>query len=88
MNYLDRLTTVAEQKAAKELPNKFALVFDGWTGGNVHYIALLATFPAQNFLGYRKIILAFSPFEDETSQDSDKGLEFIKFVLERTLLML
>lgn len=36
-----------EQKIARALPNKFGLVFDGWsTHDNIHYCGLFATFPS------------------------------------------
>ncbi len=63
------------------LPSKFALVFDGWTVGDTHYVALFGTFPAETKKGYDKLLLVFSQFDVETSQDSDNHLEFVTFVL-------
>ncbi len=81
MKYIDLLTTRVEQKVAAMPPSKFAPVFDGWTVGDTHYVALFATFPAETKKGYDKLLLAFSSFDVETSLDSDDHLEFIKFVL-------
>ncbi len=81
MKYIDLLTTRVEQNVTAMLPSRFALVFDGWTVGDSHYVALFATFPAETTNGYDKLLLAFSPFDFETSQDSDNHLQFVTFVL-------
>ena len=63
------------------LPRKIALVFDGWSGSETHYVAIFATFPAQKEYEYEKILLVFSPFEIEDSQSADDHCEFANFVL-------
>ena len=46
MKAMHDLTVIVENTIKKLLPNKFALVFDGWTleGTNTHYVGLFATF--------------------------------------------
>lgn len=59
----------------------FAVVFDRWTTGSVHYVSLFATYPAKNDIGYSKILLAISPVEEETSQSFQKYYGILKFVV-------
>lgn len=42
MKYFPKLTALVEQKVAALLPEKIALVFDGWKTGSVHYFACFA----------------------------------------------
>ncbi len=46
MKYIGELTQELEAKISSILPEKFALVFDGWTldGTSTHYMAVFATF--------------------------------------------
>ena len=59
MKYLLRMTAFVERKIGRCLPEQFALVFDGWSCGSTHYVVVFATFPAQNSLGYDKVLLSF-----------------------------
>lgn len=68
MEYKKNLTKRVEAKISGLLPNKFSLVFDGWFAGTTHYIAVFATMPSENSLGYEKFLLVYSPMLDETSQ--------------------
>jgi hypothetical protein len=47
MTAMHELTVLVEKKIKECLPDKFALVFDGWTldGTNTHYMGLFATYP-------------------------------------------
>lgn len=81
MLYLRRLTVCVEKTISTLLPEKFALVFDGWSSIDSHYMGMFATFPSDNKDGFKKLLLAFSPFEDETSQNSDQHIQFCNFVL-------
>ena len=48
MRYLPRLVALVEKKISNLLPNKFAIVFDGWTAGTTHYLGVFASFTAHN----------------------------------------
>lgn len=37
-----------EQKVARLLPDKVALVFDGWISGSTHYLEIFSSFPTKN----------------------------------------
>lgn len=69
--YRNGLTKVVERKIAKLLPDKFALIFDGWTKNLTHYVSLCIIFPSKDGIGYRKVLLAFLPFQNEDSQGTD-----------------
>jgi len=47
MKAMSELTLKVEKTIKDILPDKFALVFDGWTleGTSTHYIGIFATFP-------------------------------------------
>jgi len=81
MKYFDLLTFRVEKKIAAELPDKFCLVFDGWTSSKTHYIGIFATFPADTELKYKKVLLGFTPLLDETNQTAENHCELIEFVL-------
>jgi len=83
MSYLTGLTKLVETRIKDLLPEKFSLVFDGWSAGSTHFVAVFASFTSEKEdSGYETRLLGFSPFEDETSCDGDHHIEFIKGVLE------
>ena len=74
------ITRKVENIISDMLPDKFAVIFDGWRAGDTHFVALFATFMYE---GARKqILLCFSPLLDETSQDAVEHVEFIKKSLQ------
>lgn len=79
MKYLCMLTTSVEKIVANTLPEKFGIVIDGWSDGNVHYIAIFAVFDA-NGKG-EHILLAIAPPYDETNYDASFHKSFIEDVL-------
>lgn len=74
------LTNLFKQNVFSYLPDHFAIVFDGHTTPGGHWVAYFATFFG-TALGYRSVCLAVSPFEDETTLDTDEYLCFLKCVL-------
>jgi len=79
--YLVALTAHVESKIRSQLPDRIALVFDGWSSNDTHFVAVYATYSSESELGYNSVLLAFSPFEDESSQDAIHHLDFTKWVL-------
>jgi len=53
-------------KISDLLPNKFGLIFDGWTESNKHFLAIYAAMPCN-----APILLSFSPFEDEENHKAE-----------------
>ena len=84
MNLMDLLTKKVEETIITLLPEAFALVFDGWTLGQTHYLAVFATFPdseAEN--GYQKVLLSFSPLNNKESLNAESHIAFFEFILEQ-----
>ena len=79
--YMEKLSQRVENKISNMLPDKFVVVFDCWTNGDTHYLAMYGSFPNSTELGHEQCLLAFTPFEDETSQGCSNHLELFRFVL-------
>lgn len=58
------------------------MVFDGWTSGDTHFVGIYASIPDRSQNGYKTILLAFAPLDDETSQDANYHFDYTKWVLE------
>eukprot|EP00171_Calliarthron_tuberculosum_P021824 IDg21824t1 len=82
VRYLSKLSTRVEDRIRNLLPEKFALIFDGWTSSDTHFVAIFASFPVKSTNGYRTVLLSFSPFEDEVSQNAKNHYLFACFVLD------
>ncbi|ETV83487.1 hypothetical protein H257_04208 [Aphanomyces astaci] len=54
MKYMHALCAHVERKIASQLPDQFALVHDGWSHGSTHYLAIFATFPSSDPIGYTR----------------------------------
>lgn len=57
------LSTVVELPIAKILPNKYILIFDGWSTTDAHYVAIFANYLSFKAWSYEKVRLGFSPLE-------------------------
>ena len=79
--YMTKLTNAVELKISASLPDKFALVFDGWSSKDTHYVSIFATYPSFCSSGYEKVLLGFSPLDDEEALNAENHVDFIKFVL-------
>lgn len=79
--YMRRLMESVESKIMDMLPERFAIVFDGWSGGGTHYVGFFATYPAENELGFRKHLLGLSPMGDEDSLDASEHYDYVEYVL-------
>jgi hypothetical protein len=76
------LSKRVEQKIQRVLPNKFALVFDGWTDSSKHFTAVFATFPDETkSMSYQRILLSFSPYENEGNLSAESLKDHLLFVL-------
>lgn len=82
MKYLESLTKLLEKKISKMLPEKFALVFDGWSqsGTSTHFVAVMAKWLSNG--NACKALLAFSPLLEETNQNAESHCDFLNFVLQ------
>ena len=80
IKHLELLTLSVEKKISQKIESKFALVMDGWSTGSTHYLALFAVF--DNKEDRETVLLAFSPFVDETNFGAKNHADFIKWVVE------
>ena len=72
MKIMKLLTETVERKIIGLLPSIFALVFDGWTMGQTHYLGVFATFPdGESKSGYKQVLLSFSPLTNEESLNAE-----------------
>lgn len=46
-----------------------------------HYVSVFANFAVENVLGYERVLLAFSPLENESSLDADEYYKFLIYIL-------
>ncbi len=78
---MERLFKKVETKISMLLPNKFALILDSWTNYDTHYVAVYATYPSENSCSFTTLLLAFAPFENETSRSSSCHENLFQYVL-------
>lgn len=71
-----------EQKISALLPNNFALIFDGWSCGSTHYVAVFASYSDSCDNGYQTRLPNLSPVGDECSLSSQGYRDFLTCVLE------
>jgi len=68
----------SRKKILKALPQKFGIIFDGWSDGyGHHYVALVAVCEDDSLP-----LLAMSPFSTEISFRADDHINFINEVLQ------
>ena len=78
--YLNLVTLEVENALKDQLPDKFAIAFDGWTTGSTHYVGIMATVPKES--SYETMLLAFTPLIDETCLNSAEHCRLIEETLE------
>lgn len=78
---LTRLTSIFEIKVAKSLPEKFSIIFDGWSSGDTHFLAVFTAFPSFKACGFQMILIAFSSLEEDDKHDANSHYSFFTFVL-------
>jgi hypothetical protein len=73
-----------ENNIKKELPDKFALIFDGWSEHNTHYTAIFASYNILNGtkIQTKNVLLSFSPYEDETDLSAEALKDHILSILQ------
>ena len=63
-----------------QLPDKFAIAFDGWATGSTHYVGIMATVLKES--SYETMLLAFTTLIDETCLNSAENCRLIEETLE------
>jgi len=83
MKHMASLTKILEKKISNLLPDKFVLIFDGWSldGTGTHFVGVFAKWMSLTGT-VSTALLAFSPLLDESDFSAASHFEFIQFVLE------
>ena len=81
MKYINLLTRHVELKLTSSLPDKFALIFDGWLCGTTHDTGTFDSYASIEKWGYSTVLLGMSTFVVEKSQSADHHISFISYVL-------
>lgn len=84
MKYMDLLVIEVEQHIRRELPERFAIVFDGWSEDSTHFIAIFAVYikEIEGKATKAQHLLAFTPLLDETDLSADSQSALIIDTLE------
>lgn len=81
MKYMNKFTMQVELSIKLLLPDKFCLLFDGWTldGQSTQFIGIFATFMSNGIV--EKVLLAFQPLLDESDYSAQSHMELIQNIL-------
>lgn len=52
IGYMNKRVQRVEKKRTDRLPDTFSLVFDEWSAGSTHYLAVFASIPQENDVGF------------------------------------
>lgn len=81
LKYMHLLGEEVRKEIVEKL-DKFGLLFDGWDDHNgTHYCGIFAIVPTNDYLGFELLLLAMSPFEDESNFTGDNYITFINQTL-------
>ena len=84
--YMNLLTKKIEVEIANIIPENFAIIFDRWSNGSTHYVALFVSYPnnaSEN--EYSTALIAFSPIGNETEFTAKAHFEYLSWVLQNIL---
>lgn len=76
------MTKPVEKEIQANLPDKFALVFNGWFDSETHYVDVFESFPNDDKTRLPIGLLSFSHLGDEESQSAREHVEFLTFQLK------
>ena len=88
--YVELLSNRVTEEIKASLPEKFGVMFDGWADGfGAHYVAVIACFSTKNgvnaagqdIIVRRQALLAMQPLLEETNQNADNHIAFIRSTL-------
>ena len=78
--FMKYLNLVTEKNISKQLPCKFALIFDGWSHMSTHYVAIFASFNGPDEK-CKTALLTFSPLLDESHLNAAGHVQLIEAAL-------
>jgi hypothetical protein len=77
--YILALTPNVEKVISEDLPDKFGLIFDGWTSATMHYVAIFATYMKDGM--HKESLLAVAPLFNEEQLGAEQHIEFMHATL-------
>ena len=80
MKYMHLTTLEVEKAITKSLPDRFALLLNGWTHHSTHFLAVFAS--SMENSEPNSVLLSFSPLMDETVLNATEHVTFLETVLE------
>ena len=80
--YLPRLVELVEKKVAHQIPDKFALVFDGWSCNLRHYLAIYVSYSDNSANGFQQKLLKWPPLDNESCLDADEHIQILTYILK------
>ncbi|KAG3072665.1 hypothetical protein PI124_g18015 [Phytophthora idaei] len=84
--YMERVAGRVGNTIAKEMGTFFGIMWDGWSSGTYHYVAVVAVYAGSN--GRVERVVVFSPTEDgQTADDQIELIEAVLAVYDKTLEM-
>lgn len=78
---MEQVSSPPEKKIASLLPDKFSLVFDGWSTYDTHYVAVFPTYPIDTSKGINVVLLVIFPLEHEQSRTYEEHVAFLHVFL-------
>jgi hypothetical protein len=83
VDMMEKIGAAVEEKISRSLPEKFAIMFDGWSDNrSTHFIAIYAIYPGDN--GQRvSRLLSFQPPLDEGNFTAQSHYELMESTLNR-----
>lgn len=81
MKHMKKLAYRIELKISELLPLRFAMVVDGWTGTESHYVAMFANSNAKLTCGLDTVLLGIAPMHHKDWFPAKEHYKFLKFVL-------
>lgn len=71
----------SRKKVVEKLPNRFENMFDGWSDGKTHYVAVYASLLSIHQESHDSVLLALARMGDEDSLQANDLYKYRKFVL-------
>ncbi len=76
------MTVKVERLIRTRLPDMFVLIFDGWSSGSTHFLAVFASLSRSDAKdGYERALLSFAPLFDEEHLNADSHNQGIYEIL-------
>ena len=80
LKYVLSLVPLVEDEIRRRLPEKFGILFDGWTDSCIHYVAVFATYMCED--EYNETMLACAQLPCEQNMTADNHEEFLSETLD------